>query len=146
MTRSKVKPRPYHHIAHLYPPPTNVPTKYKLLTPHGFQDIALTRFLRSRSLWARSKVKSRSRRCIPISTTKLSTFYTSWDPRISPDKIFNVKVTTSRLKVKSRSHHDVAHLQTKVMFQVSTSYTSLFLRYSLDKLNQLPDQPSGHHG
>ena len=47
--RSKVKLRPHHNVAHLQPP-TNVPTKYELPTPYGFQDIAWTRFYRSRSL------------------------------------------------------------------------------------------------
>ena len=32
-------------------------------------------------------------------------------PRYSPDKILEVKVTTASSKVKSSSHHDVAHLQ-----------------------------------
>ena len=39
----------HHDVAHLKPS-TNVPTKYKLPTPYGFQDIARTRFYRSRSL------------------------------------------------------------------------------------------------
>ena len=49
-TRSKVKSRSHHDIAHLHPL-TNVPSKYQLPTPHGFRDIARTRFYRSRSLW-----------------------------------------------------------------------------------------------
>ena len=39
----------YHDEAHPHPL-TNVPTKYQLPTPYGFQDIAWTRFYRSRSL------------------------------------------------------------------------------------------------
>ena len=50
MTRSKVKSRPDHDTAHLHPL-ANVPTKYQLPTPYGFQDIARTRFCRSRPLW-----------------------------------------------------------------------------------------------
>ena len=46
----KVKPRSHHDAAHLQPL-TNVPTKHQLPIPHGFRDIALTRFYRSRSLW-----------------------------------------------------------------------------------------------
>ena len=46
----KVKSRSDHDAAHLHPL-TNVPTKYQLPTPYGFQDIAQTRFYRSRSLW-----------------------------------------------------------------------------------------------
>ena len=34
--------------------------------------------------------------------------YTLQFLRYSPDKIFKLKVTTARKKVKSRSHHDVA--------------------------------------
>ena len=40
----------------------------------------------------------------------MSTSYTLWLPRYGPDKIFNLKVTTARSKVKSRSDHDVALL------------------------------------
>ena len=47
--RSKVKSRSDHDVAHLHLL-TNVPTKYQLPTPHGFRDIARTRFYRSRSL------------------------------------------------------------------------------------------------
>ena len=36
-------------------PLTNVPSKYQLPTPHDFQDIARTRFYRSRSLWQGQK-------------------------------------------------------------------------------------------
>ena len=50
MTRSKVKSRSHHGVAHLQPL-TNVPTKYQLLTPYSFRDIAQTIFYRSRSLW-----------------------------------------------------------------------------------------------
>ena len=50
MARSKVKSRSDHDVAHLHPL-TNVPTKYQLPTPYGFQDIARTRFSRPRSLW-----------------------------------------------------------------------------------------------
>ena len=46
----KVKSRSHHDAAHLQPL-TNVPTKHQLPTPYGFQDIARTRFYRSRSLW-----------------------------------------------------------------------------------------------
>ena len=115
---------------------------------------------------------------------QVSTFYTLWNLRNSPDKILKLMVTMTRSQVKSRSHHDVAHLQpltnittkyqlptpygfrdiaqtrfymsrslrqgqrpnqghTMTMhtytlnqgpYQVSTSYTLRFLRYSPDKL------------
>ena len=40
----------------------------------------------------------------------VSTSYTLQFPRYSPDQILEVKVTTATSKVKSRSHHDLAHL------------------------------------
>ena len=49
LTRSKVKSRSHHDVTHLHSL-TNVPTKYQLPTPYGFQDIAQTGFYRSRSL------------------------------------------------------------------------------------------------
>ena len=42
---------------------------------------------------------------------QVSTFYTLWNPTNSPDKILQLMVTLTRSKVKSRSHHDIAHLQ-----------------------------------
>ena len=49
MARLKVKLRTHHDDAHLQTP-KNVPTKYQLPTPYGFQDIAQTRFSNSRLL------------------------------------------------------------------------------------------------
>ena len=49
MTRSKVKSRSHHDVAHLQPL-TNVPATYQLPTPYGCRDIAQTRFSNSRSL------------------------------------------------------------------------------------------------
>ena len=46
---SKVKSRSHYDVVHLQPP-DNVPTKYELLTPYGFRDIAQTKFYRTRSL------------------------------------------------------------------------------------------------
>ena len=48
-TRSKVKSRSHHDIAHPHPL-TNVPSKQQLPTPYVFRDKARTRFYRSRSL------------------------------------------------------------------------------------------------
>ena len=42
--RPKVKSRSDHDVAHLHPL-TNIPTKYQLPTPYGFQDIARTKIL-----------------------------------------------------------------------------------------------------
>ena len=47
--RSKVKSRSHDDVAHLHLL-TNFPSKYQYPTPHGFRDIARTRFYRSRSL------------------------------------------------------------------------------------------------
>ena len=48
-TRSEVKSRSHHNVAHLHPL-SSVPTKYQLPTPYACRDIARTRFYRSRSL------------------------------------------------------------------------------------------------
>ena len=50
----------------------------------------------------------------------MSTSYTLWFPRYFLDKILKVKVITARLKVKLRSHLDVAHLQAPT--NVATKY------------------------
>ena len=41
---------------------------------------------------------------------QVSTSYTLRFPRYSPDRIFELKVTTARSKVKSLPDHDIAHL------------------------------------
>ena len=51
---------------------------------------------------------------------QVSTSYTLRFPRYSPDKIFKLKVTMARSKVKSWSDHDVAHLHT--LTNVPTKY------------------------
>ena len=51
---------------------------------------------------------------------QVSTSYTLRFLRYSPDKIFKLKVTKARSKVKSRSHHDVAHLHS--LTNVPTKY------------------------
>ena len=56
----------------------------------------------------------------------VSTSYTLRFPRYSPDKILKVKVTTARLKVKSRLNHEVAHLHpltnVPTMYQLPRPY------------------------
>ena len=58
---------------------------------------------------------------------QVSTSYTLQFPRYNLDKIFKLKVTTARSKVKSRSHHDVAHLHTLTnvltKYQLPTPYS-----------------------
>ena len=57
---------------------------------------------------------------------QVSTSYTLQFPRYSPDKIFKLKVTTARSKVKSRSDHDVAQLHpltnVPTKYQLPTPY------------------------
>ena len=62
-----------------------------------------------------------------------------------------LKVTTARTKVKSRSHHDIAHLHPQSISQLSINFLYLtVLRYSPDKLFPSPARsstcPSGHNG
>ena len=56
----------------------------------------------------------------------LVTSYTLRFERYSPDKIFKVKVTTARSKVKSRSHHNIVHLHpltnVPTKYQLPTPY------------------------
>ena len=48
-SRSQVKSRSHHDVAHVQPL-TNVPTTYQLPTPYSFRDIAQTRLYKLRSL------------------------------------------------------------------------------------------------
>ena len=59
MTRSKVKSRLQHDVAHLQLL-TNVPTKYQLPTPCGFPRYSPDKILEVKVAMVRSKVKSRS--------------------------------------------------------------------------------------
>ena len=62
---------------------------------------------------------------------QVSISYTLRSLRYSPDKILKVKVTTARSKVKSRSHYDVAHLQSTTSvptkYQLPTPYSFLHI-------------------
>ena len=124
MARSKVKSRSDHDVAHLHPL-TIVPTKYQLPTPYGFRDIARTRFYRSRSLQQGQRSNQGQTMMLhtytpqPMSLPSIN-FYTLRFPRYSLDKIFKLKVTTARSKVKSRSDHDIAHLH--ILTNVPTKY------------------------
>ena len=61
-----------------------------------------------------------------IISNQVSTSYTLWFPRYSLDKILYVKVTIVRSKVKSRSHHDIAHIHpltnVPTKYQLPTPY------------------------
>ena len=89
--RSKVKSRSYHHVAHLH-------------------HLTWRRFERSRSQW-RGQRSNQGHTIILHSHTpnhcpnEVSTSYNLWFPRYCPDKMFKLKVTKARSKVKSRLHH-----------------------------------------
>ena len=53
---------------------------------------------------------------------QVSTFYTLWNQKNNPDKILKLMVTMTRSKFKSRSHHDVAHLQSQSMSLPSINF------------------------
>ena len=95
----------HYDVAHLRPP-TNVPTKYQLPTPYGFRDKARTRFSNSRSLWQGQRSnQGHPRRCTLTPPNQcpyqLSTSYTLWFLRFSPDKLFPVIWPSAR----SSGHH-----------------------------------------
>ena len=58
---------------------------------------------------------------------QVSTFYTLWNPRNSPDNILKLMVTITKSKVKSRSQNDVAHLHPltniPTKYQLHTPYS-----------------------
>ena len=132
MAKSKVKPRSYHDVAHLHAL-TNVITKYQLPTPCSFRDIAQTRFFKLKVTTARSNQghtmtlhTSTPNQC----PYQVSTSYTLWFPRHNPDKIFKLKVTMAKPKIKSRSHNDIAHLH---------PLTNVPTRYQLPTPHSFPD-------
>ena len=117
MTRSKVKSRSHHDAVHLQPL-TNVPTKHQLPTPYGFQDIARTRFYRSSHYGkVKGQIKVTPWCCTPTPPNQcpyqVSTSYT-------------LQLLMTRSKVKSRSHHDIAHLHpltnVPTKYQLPTPY------------------------
>ena len=110
----KVKSRSHHDDVHLHPL-TKFPGKYQLPTPHGFSDIAHTRFYRSRSHHDLAHLQP-----LTNAPTKYQPSYTLWFQRHSPDKIFKLKVNAARSKVNSRSHPNVSHLHT--LTNVPTKY------------------------
>ena len=93
---------------------TNVTTKYQPPTPYSFRDIAQTRFYRSRSL-PQDQIMVTPQRCTPTTPNQCPSYqvlnsYTLRFLRYSPDKMFKLKITRVRAKVKSRSHQDDADL------------------------------------
>ena len=133
---SKVKSRSHHDIVHLQTL-TNVPTKYQLLTPCVFQDISRTRFYRSRSL--QQGQRSNQGHAMTLHT------YTSQPPYQLPQPYGCQDIACIRFY--SQGHNSKVKGQIKVTpwrctpttpnqcpYQISTSCTSRFLRYSLDKI------------
>ena len=97
------------------------------------------------------KVKGRIKvtpwRCTPPPPNQcpyqISTSYTLQLPRYSTDKILKVKVTTARSKIKSRTHHDVAHLHPQLMSLPSIN----FLHLTVSEIWPGQDfQTQGHSG
>ena len=88
----------------------------------------------------KGQIKVRPWRCTPTTPNQclyqVSTSYILRFRRYSPDKILQVKITTARSKVKSRSHQDrcTPTPPNQCPYQVSTSYTLQFPRYSPDKI------------
>ena len=144
--------RSNYDIAQLHPL-TNVPTKYQLPTPYSLGDMARTRFLRSRSLWqgqSQLKVKLwRGTTTLPSQCShQIWTSYTLRFPRYGPDKIFKVKVTTARSKVKSRLNYDVAHLHPPTNVPTKYQHPTPYSYWDLARTRYLPPpaRPAGRHG
>ena len=86
------------------------------------------------------------------SMTLVSTSYILQFQRYCLDKILKVKITTARLKVKSRSHHDIAHLQpstnVRPKYQLPTTYGCRDIAqtrfYRSRSLRQGPRSNQGH--
>ena len=104
--RDIARTRLYRRSYHLHPL-TNVPTQYQIPIPYGFRDIARKRLYRSRSL--RQGQRSNHSQTMTLHTYTsnqcpyhISTSNTFRFLRYSPNKIFKLKVTTTRSKVKSR--------------------------------------------
>ena len=95
--RSKVKSRSHQGVAHLHPP-TNIPTKFQIPTPYGFQDIDRTRFSNSMSI----RQGQRSNESHYTSTSpndcpyQVSASYNLQFLKYSLDNIFALKVTAAR--------------------------------------------------
>ena len=100
----------------LHNPLTNVPTKYQLTKHPTVSEIWPRQDFISQGHYSKVKrqIKVTTWCCTPTHPNQypyqVSTSYTLWFPRYSPDKILWIKLTIARSKVISKSHHDVAHL------------------------------------
>ena len=99
----------------------------------------------SRSRWLR-QVKGQIKVKLWRGTTTLPsqcsyqiwTSYTLWFPRYGPDKIFKVKVTTARSKVKSRLNYDVAHLHPPTNVPTKYQHPTPYSCWDLARTRYLP--------
>ena len=88
------------------------------------------------TLWQSKKVTPR---CTPTAPNQcpyqVSTFYTLWNPRNSPDKILETHGHYDKLKgqIKVTPSCCTPTTPNQYPYQVSNSYTLLFLRYTPDK-------------
>ena len=139
MTRSKVKSRSHHDVAHLHPL-TNVPTKHQLPIPYGCQDTARTRFYRSRSLQQGQRSNHDVAHLHPL--TNVPTKYQLPTPYSFRD-IARTSFYRSRSLRQGQSlnqgHTVMLHTNTpnQCLYQVSTPYTLGFPRYSPDNILKL---------
>ena len=130
-TRSKVKSRSHYGVVHLQPK-SNVPTTNQLPTLYSFRDIAQTKFSRSSSLHQDQRSNQDYTMTLhtyipePMSQPNINFLHLTAS-EILPGQIFKVKVTTARSNLKSRSHHDTAHLQppanVPTKYQLPTPYS-----------------------
>ena len=134
ITRSKVKSRSQNDVAHLQPI-TNIPTKYQLPTPYGFQDIAQTRFYRSRSLRQGQRSNQgytmtlHTYKTPPMSRTSINFLYLTVS-EISPGQDFIGQGHYGMVKgqIKVRPGRCTPTPTNQCPYQVSTSYTLRFPR------------------
>ena len=106
----------------------NLPTKYQLHIPYGLQDIAHTRFCRSRSLHQGQRSSQGHTMTLhtynlqPMSLRSINFLHITVF-EIEPEKDFIGQGHYG--KVKSRSHHDVAHLHPQPMSLPSINFLHL---------------------
>ena len=136
-TRSKVKSRSHHGVAHLHPPP-NVSTKYHLTAPYGF---------------VKGQIKVIPGRCTPTLPTNVPTKYQLPTPYCFKDIVQTRFYRSRSLRQGQRSNQGrtmrsmMLHTYTPYAMSPSTSYTLQFLRYSPDKFfpaTSPPEHPNAH--
>ena len=101
-TRSKVKPRSHHDVAHLQPL-NNVPTKYQLPTLYSFQDIARTIFSNPKSLLQTYNPQ-------PMTLTSINFLHLTASKK-QPEQDFKTHEHYDKVKGQTKITPYVAHLQ-----------------------------------